>query len=67
MELFNIIIAFVLGIIIGLLIRVYQYNPEKIKEIKQLIPFAKEKTQFLEPVSPQERFDKSNNITEFLE
>ena len=57
-------ILFALGIIIGLLL-----NPIKTKIVEQIDDFREVpqgKTQFLESITPKEKWDKAKNINDIL-
>lgn len=61
-----IFIAFILGVILGVLVRDIKYHSvEKIKELIQEME-ARGATQFIQPVSPEEAFNQSDNVEQFI-
>lgn len=54
-----------LGLIIYFLGKEH-FTPEKLKDLKQKTPLLREKTQFLEPISDKEKFEKAKNINDML-
>ncbi len=64
-------IYFILGIIIGLIVRMnvsvyFEKKDEGFfeKKIRDVFP---KKAQFIEPVSKEEKFNKANNISDLIE
>lgn len=60
------LIVLLLGVIIGLLL-----NPVKGKVVEKAVliketKLPKAKTQFVEPISGKEKFEKANNISDLL-
>lgn len=67
------VVVFALGIVVGLMVRETQKNPANTKALLQRIPVVGKKiaepigTQFLEPVSDKEKFEKANNISDLIQ
>ena len=59
----NSFIIFLLGVIIGILVRDIKFTTTKYTE---KIKKRNEKTQFLDSVSFEEKFNKANNITDII-
>ena len=64
-------IYFILGVILGVLIRDIKFKAldylERLEKLKETIQEKQEHTTFLEPVTPEEKWNKAQNISDLLD
>lgn len=61
-------IYFILGLIVGLIIRKVQTaTPQELRDFRERIPVIRQGTQFVESVSGKEKFDNAKNISELID